>query len=275
MRVNRFGQIIMYVIAILYAFIALYPMFLMLISSIKPNVDIFKNPLALPAKISFGSYEKLFVKLNYAAYIQNSVFVSVVTVLLVLICSTMVAFYIARFKYKWNGALFFYFLVGMMIPIKLGLVPLFLLMKELGLTGSLWSIIFIQVGAGLPLGVLILTGFFRTLPQELEEAARIDGAANVGLLTRVIIPLMRPAIGTVMIINFIGVWNDFFFPMIFIQEESKKTIPVGMLKLFGEFTTDWSVLFAGLTLSALPMMIIFFFASRQFMEGLTAGAVKS
>ncbi len=170
--------------------------------------------------------------------------------------------------------LFFYFLIGMMLPIKLGLVPLFLLIQDLNLVDSPWSVILIHVGSGLPMAVLILAGFFRTLPKELEEAAKIDGCTNAGLLMKILVPLMKPAIGTVTIINFIGVWNEFFFPMIFIQTEGKKTIPLAMQQLFGEFTTDWSVLFAGLTLSSLPMILIFAFASRQFMDGLTAGAVK-
>ncbi|WP_274653210.1 carbohydrate ABC transporter permease [Paenibacillus humicola] len=263
-----------YVVAVGYAVIALFPMLLMIVSSFRPNVDILTKPLSLPKKWSAVSYETLFVKLHYASYIKNSVFVSAVMLALLLLFSVMASYYISRFPYKWNNGLFFYFLIGMMLPIKLGLVPLFLLVKQLHLMNSLWSITLIQLASSIPLAVLILTGFFRTLPNELEEAARIDGAGHMGMLLKVLAPLMKPAIGTVTIIHFIGVWNDFFFPMIFIQDEAKKTITVGMLKLFSEFTTDWSVLFAGLTLSSLPMILLFFFASRQFMDGITAGAVK-
>ncbi|GGA48379.1 carbohydrate ABC transporter permease [Paenibacillus physcomitrellae] len=274
MRLRVMKRSVLYVLAVGYAIVSLFPLLLMLISSFKPNVEIFTKPLAWPSKFSVVSYDKLFVELNYSKYIFNSAFVSVATLVILVVCSVMVSFYIARFRFKWNGLLFFYFLLGMMLPIKLGLVPLFLLVRDLGLINSYWSIILIQVGAGLPMAVLILSGFFRTLPSELEEAGRMDGCSSGGLLVRILVPLMKPAIGTVVIINFIGVWNDFFFPMIFIQDEAKKTIPLGMLQLFGEFTTDWSVLFAGLTLSSLPMIIIFALASRQFMDGLTAGAVK-
>lgn len=274
MRMAALKRSGLYAVAIAYAIVALFPMLLMLVSSFKPNVEILTKPLSLPTKWSTASFETLFVKLNYASYIQNSVFVSVVTLVLLLAVSVAAAYYIARFPFKWNGPLFFYFLIGMMLPLKLGLVPLFILIKQLHLMNSLWSVILIQVGAGIPMTLLILTGFFRTLPKELEEAARIDGAGDIGLLLRVLAPLMKPALGTVTIINFIAVWNEFFFPMIFIRDEAKKTIPVGMLKLFSEFTTDWSVLFAGLTMSSLPILILFFFASRQFMDGITSGAVK-
>lgn len=161
-----------------------------------------------------------------------------------------------------------------MIPIKLGIVPLFILMRDLGLINSLWSLILMNTATGIPLSMPILTGFFKTMPYELEEAARIDGAGNLRVLWHVVLPLMRPALGTVVIINFIAAWNDFFFPLIFITEKMKRTIPVGMMSLFGEHSADWGSLFAGLTLASLPMILLFFIASKQFMEGLTAGAIK-
>ncbi|MED3622860.1 carbohydrate ABC transporter permease [Neobacillus thermocopriae] len=263
-----------YIVAFLFASISLYPIILMIVSSFKPTIEIFTNPLSLPKSFHFQTYEKLLDQVPFMTYFYNSVFVSVVSVLLILITTSLAAFYIARYTYWWNNILFFVFLMGMMIPIKLGIVPLFILMKGLGLTNSLWSLILMYTAQGIPLSILILTGFFRTMPMELEEAARMDGASDLRILWNVVLPLMRPALGTVMIINFIQSWNDFFFPLIFITNEMKKTIPVGMLSLFGEYSADWGALFAGLTLSSLPMLILFFIASKQFMEGLTAGAVK-
>ncbi|MCS7463737.1 carbohydrate ABC transporter permease [Paenibacillus doosanensis] len=267
----RIGQ---YAVASLFALVSLYPIFLMLLSSLKTNIEIFKSPMALPESWSLDAYRKLLDQVPYFDYFWNSAAVSVISVALVLIFGSLASFYIARFHFKWNAALFFFFLIGMMIPIKLGIVPLFMLMKQMQLLNTITSLVLVYTAIGIPLSVLILTGFFRTLPKELEEAGRIDGCSNMKVLLNIIVPLMRPALGTVMIMNFITVWNDFFFPLIFVQEEEKKTIPVGMLTLFSEYSTDWSVLFAGLTLSSLPMMILFAVASRQFMEGMTAGAVK-
>lgn len=263
-----------YIIMFAVATISLYPIFLMFVSSFKSSVEIFKNPLGLPTKLSLDTYKTLLDKVPFDQYFYNSVFVSVISVLLVVLFCSLAAFYIARFNFSWNNAIFFLFLLGMMIPIKLGIVPLFILMRDLGLINSLWSLIFMNVATGTPVTMLILTGFFKTLPMELEEAARIDGASNLRILWHVLLPLMRPALGTVIIINFIAAWNDFFFPLIFITEKAKMTIPVGMLSLFGEHSADWGSLFAGLTLSSLPMMVLFLLASKQFMEGLTAGAVK-
>jgi raffinose/stachyose/melibiose transport system permease protein len=263
-----------YVFAYLFALVATYPIVLMIVSSFKTNVEIFSDPLSLPRSFSLETYRKLWEAVPFGHFFWNSIVVSVASVVLIALVSAMAAYYLARFSFRWTGVLYFFFLIGLMIPIKLGIVPLFMLMKKLGLLNSLWSLIVIYTASGIPISVFILTGFFRTLPVELEEAARIDGCSHFQILWRVLLPLIRPALGTVVIINFISAWNDFFFPLIFIQEETLKTIPVGMMVLFGEYETDWSLLFAGLTLSALPMIVVFLLASRQFMEGLTAGAVK-
>ncbi|MET3698287.1 carbohydrate ABC transporter membrane protein 2 (CUT1 family) [Bacillus oleivorans] len=265
---------IYYLVAFLIASISLYPILLMVMSSFKTNAEIFENPLSWPESLSLETYRTLLDQIPFMTYFFNSVIVSFGAVVLVLITASLASFYIARYRFKWNNFLFLLFLMGMMIPIKLGIVPLFILMNDLHLTNSLWSLILMYTATGIPLSILILTGFFKTMPKELEEAARIDGASDLRILWNVVFPLMRPALGTVMIITFIQSWNDFFFPLIFITEEAKKTIPVGMLSLFGEHSADWGALFAGLTLSSLPMLILFFIASKQFMEGLTAGAIK-
>jgi raffinose/stachyose/melibiose transport system permease protein len=268
------GRPFQYLFAYVASIISLYPILLMINSSFKSNIEIFQHPFSWPKSFSLLSYSKLLNEMPYWDYFKNSAIVSIATVLLVLVFGSMVSFYIARYRFKWNGALFFFFLLGMMIPIKLAIVPLFMLMKQLSIIDSLFSLIMVYTATGLPLAVLILTAFFQTMPRELEETSRIDGCSEMGILIRVVIPLMKPALGTVLIFNFITAWNDFFFPLVFIQTELHKTIPVGMMSLFSQYSTNWNIVFAGLTLSSIPMIVIFMFASKQFMEGLTAGAVK-
>lgn len=274
MRYRFSVRFIQYIIAVIFSIICLYPILLMILSSFKTNIQIFKHPFALPTSFQFDSYTSLMEQLPFTDYFINSVLISATAVILILLFGSLASFYIARYQFKWNSFIFFFFLMGMMIPIKLGIIPLFILIKTLNLFDNLWSLILIYTATGLPLSVLILTGFFRTLPRELEEAARIDGSSDVRILFSIVAPLMRPALGTVMIINFIQVWNDFFFPLIFIEDEVKKPLPAGMLTLFSQYSADWSVLFAGLTLSSIPMILLFLVASQQFMDGLTAGAVK-
>lgn len=231
-----------YLVLFTVATISLYPILLMILSSFKKSVDIYKDPLGFPSSFSLDTYRTLLSKIPFTTYFMNSLFVSIVSVVLIVVVCSLASFYIARFKFSWNHALFFIFLLGMMIPIKLGIVPLFILMRDLGLINSLWSLILMNTATGIPLSMLILTGFFKTIPSELEEAARMDGAGNLRVLWYVVLPLMRPALGTVVIINFIAAWNDFFFPLIFITEKIKRTIPVGMMSLFGEHSADWGSL---------------------------------
>ncbi|MFF2889104.1 carbohydrate ABC transporter permease [Paenibacillus sp. NPDC057967] len=274
MKINKSTRIFQYITIIFFSITGLAPILLMVLSSFKTNIEIIKNPLSMPTGLNFASYSKLLNQLPYGTYFMNSILVTGISVFAILVFGSLAAYYLSRYSFRWNSALYMYFLLGMMIPIKLGVVPLFMLMKNLSLINTIWSLILIYAGIGIPLALLILTNFFNTLPKEIEEAARIDGASELGILFRVMVPLMKPALSTVMIIQFINVWNDFFFPLLFTQNEKVKTIQIGMSSLFGEYSTDWSVLFAGLTVASLPIIILFVFASRQFMEGLTAGAVK-
>ncbi|WP_096184193.1 carbohydrate ABC transporter permease [Effusibacillus lacus] len=257
-----------------YAFLALYPVYLMIVSSLKENAEIYTKPLTLPEKFSLESYKAILNDTPFMEYLFNSVYISLVSVFFVLVFSSLAAYYIARTRFKWNPFLYFFFLSGLMIPLKLGILPMFLIYKQLGVLDHHMSLILTYVSSGMPFSVFVLVGFFKTLPTELEEAARIDGCSDLQVLYRILVPLMRPALATVAIMNFISIWNDFFYPLIFIKTEELKTLPLAMMSLFGQYETDWSVLFSGLTLSTLPMLLLFLIASKQFLEGMTAGAVK-
>jgi raffinose/stachyose/melibiose transport system permease protein len=186
----------------------------------------------------------------------------------------MAAFILARFNFKGNFTIFFIFLLGLMLPLRLAIVPLYLLLRDLNLLDTYTGIILVYTASGLSFSIFILYTFFKNIPNELIESARIEGAHTFQIYYRIMLPLVRPALSTVAIFNFMSIWNDFFFPYIFLNNEEKYTIPVGITSFFGEYTTDWSLLFAGLTISIVPVIILFLVLSRQFIEGLTAGAVK-
>ncbi|WP_339146945.1 MULTISPECIES: carbohydrate ABC transporter permease [unclassified Sutcliffiella] len=274
MRTKWWAQLFKYMILFFFAFIFLYPIFLMISSSLKSNKDIFTSPLGLPSQVMFENYATVWNKVNFSSYFLNSVIVSVSSVFLVLFVSSLGAYYLARYKFKWNGLILFFFLIGLMVPMKLAILPLYLIFMNLGILDTLIPLIIVYVAGGIPLAVFVFYAFFRTLPSELEQSARMDGCNEFQVYTKIVLPLMKAPVATIGIINLIGVWNDFFYPLIFIRSDALKTIPLGMLTLFGEFDTQWNLLFAGLTISALPMIIAFLFASKQFMEGLTSGAIK-
>lgn len=158
-----------YLVVFTVATISLYPIVLMILSSFKKSVDIYKNPLGLPTSFSLDTYRTLLAKIPFTTYFLNSLFVSIVSVVLIVVVCSLASFYIARFKFSWNHALFFIFLLGMMIPIKLGIVPLFILMRDLGLINSLWSLILMNTATGIPLSMLILTGFLKRCPMSWRK----------------------------------------------------------------------------------------------------------
>ncbi|WP_080833936.1 carbohydrate ABC transporter permease [Cohnella massiliensis] len=268
-------QFFKYVFVGMFAFLSLYPIFLMFMSSFKTKKEITSSPLALPSRFSLDNFIEVWQKVNYAEYLVNSVFVSAISVIVILLISSMAAFYLARFKFRWNGAILFFFMLGLMLPMKLAISPLYMQLLKLNLLDTLTGLIVVFVAGHISFAVFLFYGFFGTLPKDLDQSARIDGCSNFQVYYKIVLPLMRPAMATVAITDLIKVWNDFFYPLIFIKSTHKGTIPLGMLSLFGEYDTQWNLLFSGLTLSSLPMIIAFLFASRQFIEGLTAGAVKS
>ena len=161
-----------------------------------------------------------------------------------------------------------------MLPIKIASIRLLEMMKDLNLLNKVWALVPIYVAMGLPIAVFVLTEFTRQIPRELTEAALIDGAGRFPVLLRIILPLLRPALATVAIYNLVPFWNDLWFPLIFINDESQKTLLLGVTRLFGQYQTDWSKVMAVLTLSSIPVLILYLLMSKQFIKGMTAGAVK-
>lgn len=254
--------------------LVLLPMLFMALSSLKTTREIFQRPFATPAVFRWQNYADVWGAAHFAVYFRNSLIVTVASMLLILAAGILAAYALGRYRFRGNDLIFLYFLTGIMVPIRLAIIPLFIMMRDLRLLDTLWSLILVYAASGLPSAIFILTGFFRTLPQDLDNAARIDGAGEVGILLRILLPLVRPAIAIVTIYNIIPIWNDFFFPLVFIHRDRLKTLPLGLTVFFGEFQTNWALLFAGLTLAAAPVLALYIVMSQQFIKGLTAGAVK-
>ena len=268
------GRTAVQCVLLLNAFLVLAPMAIMGVSAFKSTREIFQHPFALPAVWRWENFARVWVEARFALYFRNSVLVTIASVVIVVILGAMAGYALGRFRFRGNDLVYLYFLSGLMLPIRLGIIPLFILMRTLHLLDTLWALILTYAASGLPSAVFILTGFFRTLPADLDSAARIDGAGEWLIFQRIMVPLVRPALIIVAVYNLIPVWNDFFFPLVFIQTDRLKTLPLGMTTFFGQYSTDWGALFAGLTLAALPVVTLYALLSQQFIRGLTAGAVK-
>lgn len=262
------------IILVANSFLMLAPIVLMVFSAFKTNIEIFQHPFALPDFTNFTSIMKIWTQTNFLRYLMNSVIVTGSSIVLVLVLGTMAAYAIARYEFFGASFVLMFFLAGLTLPLKLAIIPLFVLMRDLGILNNQLSLIVVYVAMGLPTTVFIMTGFIRTLPNELEDAARMDGASELRIMWSVMLPLVRPAMVIAAIQNLVPIWNDFFFPLIFIQNDNLKTLPQGLTTFMGEYNSDWGVLFSGLTLSAAPIIILYIVLSRQFINGMTSGAVK-
>ena len=254
--------------------VMLAPIVIMIFSAFKSTPEIFKAPFGIPDFTNIGNFTKIWTQTNFVRYLLNSFIVTGASMALILTLGTMAAYAIARYEFFGATFILMFFLAGLTLPLKLAIIPLFMLMRDLGVLNNQLSLILVYTAMGLPSTVFIMTGFIRTLPNELEDAARMDGASEARIMWSIMLPLVRPAMVIAGIQNVVPIWNDFFFPLVFIQNDDLKTLPQGLTTFMGEYTTDWGALFAGLTLSAAPIIVIYIVLSRQFISGMTSGAIK-
>ena len=264
----------MQIILIANTFLMLFPILIMVFSGFKSNIEIFQNPFAIPDFTNMANYIAVATQTNFIRYLWNSVLVTGVSIGLILMLGTMAAYAIARYEFWGSAFILLFFMAGLMLPLKLAIIPLFILYRDLGILNTHWALIATYTAMGLPSCIFIMTGFIRTLPRELEDAARMDGASEARIMWSVMLPLCRPAMVIAAIYNLVPIWNDFFFPLVFIQNDALKTLPQGMTTFVGEYVTNWGVMFAGLTLAAAPITIVYIILSKQFINGMTSGAVK-
>jgi len=263
-----------HIIMVIWSIIVIFPLWVLVINSFKTRLTIYQNPFWIPSKWNFSNYSSVFRDSNFLIYFKNSFIVVIVSLLFVIILSSLASYAFASWKSKFSKILFFFMISGMMLPIKIASIKILEIMRFFNVLNTIYSLFPIYIAMGIPIGVFILTEFIRSIPQELIQAALIDGSSRFKIFTLIVVPLIRPAISTVAIYNLIPFWNDLWFPLIFISDEKSKTLLLGVTRLFGQYQTDWSKVLAVLTLSAIPVLLLYISMSRQFIEGVTAGAIK-
>jgi raffinose/stachyose/melibiose transport system permease protein len=258
-----------------YSLLALFPVLLVIVNSFKDRLTIFSAPYALPNAETFtlDGYRTLASTARFDLFFLNSFMVTAGSLFLILAVSSMAAFALAEYKFRLNSLTGLYMAIGIMVPIRLGTIGILRLMVDLHLVNTLWSLILIYTAQGIPLAVFVLTAFMRQLPKDLTDAARIDGASEYRIYW-LILPLVRPALGSVLAISMIPIWNDLWFPLILAPGESTKTLVLGAQAFLGEFVNDYGAVLAALTLAIVPPVLLYLVFSRQLIRGITAGAVK-
>ena len=268
-------QLLAQAVLLAYTLLAIFPVVIIIMNAFKTRKAIFADPFALPNSETFTliGFETLQKSGNFPMYFRNSIIVVVASVCFIMLFGSMMAFALSEYKFRGSTLLSLYMSAGIMIPIRLGTVSIIQLMKSLGLINTLPALIFVYVAAGLPLAVFILTSFMQGIPQDLKDAARVDGASEYRIFA-LVVPWIRPALGTVAVFNIIPVWNDLWFPLVLTSSEEVKTITYGSQAFMGQFANDYNAILASLTLAMIPVIILYVIFSRQLVRGLTSGAVK-
>ena len=257
------------------ALAVLYPMGLFLINSLKTNAEFVVAPLALPSYWAFENYLEAWNKANMARLIGNSVLVSVATTILTVLLASMMAFGLHAFRFRGQGALLASVVMTLTIPAQVYIIPLYIVVISLKLTNNHLALILPYTAGALPLAVVLFRNYFAGLPNELIDAARMDGSSNLDIYWRILMPLARPAVGAVGIFTFVGAWNEFFLALVFIQRKELYTLPLGtQVFATSEYSIDFTLLFAAFSISMLPMVIVYLLLQRQFIAGIAGGALK-
>jgi len=245
-------------------------------TSFKTNRELFQNVWSLPESLRWENYVTAWTVGRIADYFLNSIFVTVVSVATVVLVSAMAAYALSRFEFRGNTLLLFTFIAGLAVPLQLLLIPLSFLLRDLHLLDTRIGLIIVYIAVLIPFDTFILTGFFKSLPVAIEEAAILDGCSDFGVFWRIALPLAYPGIIKVAIFNFINNWNEYLLALCFIISPKNRTLPLGIynLKVAMEQTMDWVVLFAGLVILMLPAFIFYLLFRKRIATGLTAGALK-
>nr|WP_068787359.1 carbohydrate ABC transporter permease [Paenibacillus phocaensis] len=257
-----------------YALVTLYPLYWLFISAFKTNQEFYEHPFALPKAINFENFSRAWELAGMGRAAINSSIVTVSAILLTLFLGALTAFVLCRFSFRLRGLISGLFVVGMLIPIHSTLVPLFIMMKNVGILNTYWALILPYTCFELPIAIFVISAYMSTIPKEIEEAAIMDGVGYWGIFVRMMLPLTLPALSTVAILGFLRYWNDFAFALVFINKQSLKTIPLGLSIFSDGFGTDYALTMAAMATSVLPTIVVFLIFQEQIMKGMVAGAVK-
>lgn len=264
----------LHVILMVVGAVMVVPLLYAVLSGFKSTDELSRNPVGLPESWVAGNYTDILGSGDFWRLIGNSTLIAVGTTVLVVAVSALSAFSFARFAFRGREGLFTLFTMGLMFPFAVAALPLFLLLRSMGLLDNPLGVILPQAAFGLPMTIIILRGFFREIPGELEEAATLDGCSSFGFFWRVLLPMARPALGTVSVLAVVTSWNNFFLPLLVFTDSTWWTIPIGVQQFQGQYSADYARVFAYLVLAMVPALAFYSVAERQLVGGLTAGATK-
>ncbi|MCK0472850.1 carbohydrate ABC transporter permease [Halalkalibacter sp. APA_J-10(15)] len=271
-----FSSYTMKILLFIVVIIQIYPIAWLLMSSVKGPTEFNLNPMyALPETLHIQNYIDAWTVGNMGTYFQNSILVTFPALAFIILLGASTAFAIEKMKWKLSSTVMLLFLAGIMVPVQIVILPLFSIYFNVGLLNTHWSLIITYIAFGLPLTIFLFTGFFKSIPNELIEAAVVDGATIYQVFFKIATPMLMNAIVTVALVQFFFVWNDLIFAMTFINDSELRTIQTGLLAFTGQYgSRQWGPTFASISLAVIPILFIYLFLNQKIMKGLTSGAVK-
>lgn len=272
---RRLEQTLLFISLLMLSLIWLTPFATVVMSAIRSQGDLLsRGVFSWPKAIAWKNFSEAWNTGDFSIYFRNSLFLIFLKVPLGIFIAALAAYPLAKMRFRFSGAIFIFFLAGLAVPVQVTLQPLLVMMKQLGIANSIFALIPPYVAFGLPFQIFVLRGFFRLIPSELLEAARLDGASEWTAFLRVMLPLSVPALATLCIIDVLNTWNEFLIALVLISAKESRTVPVGLLQFQGEYSSQYTLLMAGILISIIPVIVIFIFLQRYFVAGLTSGAVK-
>lgn len=279
-KTQKASKIILSVLTLILGVLFLFPLYIMVINSFKDRAGLYMSPVAIPDKFLVENYAEAAERMNLSTSFFNSLLITVLSVVFIVLFSSMCAWMIARRNNKKSKGIYYLFVMTMLIPFQTLMMPLVQMMKwfrqGLGIPvlNTYYGMIFMYIGFGMAMAVFLFHGFIKTVPVSLEEAAMLDGAGVGDVFFRVVFPMLKPTIMTVVILDIIWIWNDYLLPSLVLTSKAKRTIPLSTSSFFGVFTIQWNEAMAGLTMAIIPVVIFYFCAQKYIVKGISAGAVK-
>ncbi len=268
------GKVIVYMILILIAIVMVIPFLWMLSASIKSDREVFQmNPFVwIPENPKFSNYKDIWTKIPFAKFVWNTVYLTIVVTFLQLLTSSFAAYSFAKLHFRHKGGLFLAYIATIAMPWQVYMVPQFIMMRKMGLNDKLLAIICLQAFSAF--GVFMMKQFYEGIPDDLCEAARIDGMSEYRIYARIMLPLSKPALSTLVIFTFVSTWNDYLGPLIYLKSQEKKTIQLGLKMFISQYSSDYGLIMAGSVLSLIPVLIVFLCLQKYFVEGVASTGLK-
>lgn len=271
---SRISWVIACILAVSAAVVAIAPFIFMVINSFKEKFEMLtKGVFSLPEKLDISNYKEV-IEGNFLSYFINSVIVLVVSLFILLMLSAFAAYPLSRFKFKLKGVIYSLIVACMSIPVHITLIPIFKISQGMHMYDSIWALIGPYVAMGIPISVFILTSFMEQIPKEIEEAAAIDGCGKTRMFFSIILPMAKPGLSTLAIYNGVNMWNEFIFAYTLTQSQGNRTLPLAVWEFQGQYSMNTPMIMSVLTLTVLPMILLFIFAQDKLIKGMAAGAVK-